>query len=226
MGFVSAVGTCFGKYATFSGRAPRSEYWWWTLFIFLGSFVHSLVAHVLLKPYVAAGLDTLSMPELVQVIVVASSFWVATLLPSFAVTVRRLHDTGRTGAWIMAPWVLNGLSFWGAMIARPDQIRALGLEPIDGDPWLGAALMFGSAIGLVLLSLAMLIWMLKSGTRGDNFYGPDPRPGAGSYSDSYAEAYGAPAPDPAAAAVAQQRHREEISALYRQRVLGNPGSRG
>ena len=223
MTFGESIKTCFSKYVTFSGRAQRSEFWWWTLFTWVTSMVLSGVDSVLFGTVTTydGGFEASTNTP-----ILSGFFSLAILLPSISVAVRRLHDTGRTGAWIMAPWVLNGLSFWGAMIARPDQIRALGLEPIDGDPWLGAALMFGSAIGLVLLSLAMLIWMLKSGTRGDNFYGPDPRPGAGSYSDSYAEAYGAPAPDPAAAAVAQQRHREEISALYRQRVLGNPGSRG
>ncbi|MCB1328904.1 MAG: DUF805 domain-containing protein [Maritimibacter sp.] len=223
MGFVSAVGICFGKYTTFSGRAPRSEYWWWTLFLILGSVVHALVAQALLKPYLSADLATLSIPEIAQIVVVGWSFWLVTLLPTLAVTVRRLHDTGRTGAWIMAPWVLNGVGFWGAMIARPDEIRALGLTPIDGHPWIGGALMYGAALALLILSINMLIWMVKVGTRGDNFHGPDPRPGAGSYSDHYAEAYGTPVPDQAAAAAARQSHREEVSALYRQRVLGNRG---
>ena len=37
MGFMDAVRSVFGKYATFSGRAPRSEYWWYTLFIIIVS---------------------------------------------------------------------------------------------------------------------------------------------------------------------------------------------
>ncbi len=43
MNFFTAVGSCFLKYVTFTGRASRAEYWWWTLFLFLGSFVYSLV---------------------------------------------------------------------------------------------------------------------------------------------------------------------------------------
>lgn len=73
MGFLEAVKACFGKYATFEGRARRSEYWWFALL----SFVLGLI------PVInwIAGL--------------------ALLLPSIAVGVRRLHDTGRCGWWIL-----------------------------------------------------------------------------------------------------------------------------
>ena len=48
MGFGEAIRTCFSKYATFAGRAPRSEYWWFTLFT-------SIVATLALIPVFAAG---------------------------------------------------------------------------------------------------------------------------------------------------------------------------
>ena len=43
MGFVDAIKTCFSKYASFSGRATRSEYWWWVLFVVLGGVVTGIV---------------------------------------------------------------------------------------------------------------------------------------------------------------------------------------
>lgn len=76
MTFQESIRVCFTKYADFSGRASRSEYWWYALFITL----------------VQLGLPLIS--EVVWLI-----FALATLLPSIAVTARRLHDTNRSGWW-------------------------------------------------------------------------------------------------------------------------------
>ena len=77
-----AVRHAFTHYATFSGRARRSEYWWFALFTFVGSVVASLVdAAVLGRP------------------VLQLLFVLTVVVPSIAVTVRRLHDTDRSGGW-------------------------------------------------------------------------------------------------------------------------------
>ena len=82
MDFATAVRTCLNKYVTFSGRAPRSEYWWWTLF--------AIIANV-----VAVAIDAavIGMPA-IQVIV-GLGLW----LPAISVIVRRLHDLGKSGWW-------------------------------------------------------------------------------------------------------------------------------
>ena len=76
MTFGQSIKTCFSKYADFSARASRSEFWWWVLFTFL----------------VSAGLGMISE-------IVAGLFSLATLLPYLAVGARRLHDTDRSGWW-------------------------------------------------------------------------------------------------------------------------------
>lgn len=76
MNFADSVKLCFAKYADFSGRAQRPEFWWFTLFVFLASLIIGMVS------------DTVSI-----------LFSLATLLPSLAVGARRLHDTGRSGWW-------------------------------------------------------------------------------------------------------------------------------
>jgi uncharacterized membrane protein YhaH (DUF805 family) len=88
MGFLEAVGTCFEKYATFSGRARRAEYWFFCLFCFVAGFVTGMIDRIL------TGGE--SSP-------VSAVLLLATFLPSLAVTVRRYHDLDRTGWWILFP---------------------------------------------------------------------------------------------------------------------------
>lgn len=72
------------KYAVFSGRARRKEYWMFVLFNFIIAIVLAIVDAVAGASGVISGLYTLAM-----------------LIPSLAVGVRRLHDTGRSGWWLL-----------------------------------------------------------------------------------------------------------------------------
>jgi uncharacterized membrane protein YhaH (DUF805 family) len=83
MSFPEAVRACLSKYVTFTGRARRAEYWWFVLFVALVSVVASTI-------------DMAADITLFQVIV-----GLALLLPNLAVAVRRLHDTDRTGWWLL-----------------------------------------------------------------------------------------------------------------------------
>lgn len=82
MNFTEAIKSCLTQYATFSGRASRSEYWWWTLFVVLVSVGAAMVSDVL------SGLVSLG-----------------TLLPYLAVASRRLHDIGKSGWWQLVGFV-------------------------------------------------------------------------------------------------------------------------
>lgn len=90
MTFADAVTAVFSDYATFPGRAPRQEYWYFILFQCVASMVLALLNHVL------TGSASLS----IWVLGIAAIYWIATALPTIAVTVRRLHDIGRGGGWI------------------------------------------------------------------------------------------------------------------------------
>ena len=113
MDFMTAVRTCLSKYVDFSGRARRSEYWYFALFNFLVSIVTSILDAVLGTDY-----DT-SSGGLISTI--AS---LALLLPSLAVGVRRLHDTDRSGWWILlglipiVGWII--LIIWFCTDSKPD----------------------------------------------------------------------------------------------------------
>ncbi len=90
MGFTAAVKSCLSKYATFKGRARRSEYWWFHLFFALAYMAGFAVDFALM------GNETLIFTLLV---------FAALLLPSLAVSVRRLHDTGRPGWWLLISFI-------------------------------------------------------------------------------------------------------------------------
>lgn len=81
MSFSEAVRTVLSKYTDFSGRARRSEYWYWSLAMFLTFFVVGMIM-----------VTSSTLGTLLEVVLL-----LAVLLPSLAVTVRRLHDTGRSG---------------------------------------------------------------------------------------------------------------------------------
>jgi uncharacterized membrane protein YhaH (DUF805 family) len=83
------------KYAVFSGRARRKEYWMFVLFNTIIAFVLAIIEALITGTSV-----------------VMTLYYLAVLIPSIAVSVRRLHDTDRTG-W----WVLIGLvPFIGAIV--------------------------------------------------------------------------------------------------------------
>jgi uncharacterized membrane protein YhaH (DUF805 family) len=76
MDFVSAVKSCLGQYAGFTGRAVRSEFWWFFLFQIIVMVVAGFLGDV-----------------------VSGIVSIALLLPALAVGARRLHDIGRSGWW-------------------------------------------------------------------------------------------------------------------------------
>jgi uncharacterized membrane protein YhaH (DUF805 family) len=76
MNFVDAIKICFSKYADFKGCASRPEFWWWFLFTVAASLALRVIGRNL-----------------------SGAFSIATLLPSFAVGARRLHDIDRSGWW-------------------------------------------------------------------------------------------------------------------------------
>jgi uncharacterized membrane protein YhaH (DUF805 family) len=92
-----------GKYAVFSGRARRSEYWYFVLFT-------CLIAFALAALGFAVAAATRGQPTLAQYLV--DFFAVLIFLPSLAVSVRRLHDIGMSGWWVL----MNLVPFGGLVL--------------------------------------------------------------------------------------------------------------
>lgn len=89
MGFQEAVASVFSKYATFSGRAPRSEYWYFALFNLIASIVLTIADSLL---------GTMSSEG--DVGLLGGIFSLAILIPGISVGVRRLHDINKSGWWL------------------------------------------------------------------------------------------------------------------------------
>lgn len=104
MSFGEAVKTCLHKYATFKGRARRSEYWFFYLFTVILGFIFGAISR-----NTGSGIN--------------SAFMLFILIPSISVCVRRLHDIGRSGWW----WWLNFIPIIGAIVL-------LIFCAIDSDP--------------------------------------------------------------------------------------------
>ncbi len=100
MGIQQAFITCLKKYADFSGRATRSEYWWFVLCEILILGVAALIND--------------RLPGL---------FALALVLPAVAVGARRLHDIGRSGWWLLVALVplIGGLVllYWTVLPSQP-----------------------------------------------------------------------------------------------------------
>lgn len=106
MNFKQAVTSVFNNYATFAGRAPRSEYWWWVLFTIVLSWVTGFADGLLFNEY---ALFHYEQTPLFTPITSLSGLLL--FIPTIAVGVRRFHDLGRTGWWLLL--VLTGI---GALI--------------------------------------------------------------------------------------------------------------
>jgi uncharacterized membrane protein YhaH (DUF805 family) len=133
------------RYAEFSGRSRRKEYWMYLLGLIIVAILLGVIEG-------AAGLTQMIGPygPLSALLILG------TFVPSLAVGVRRLHDTDRTGWWILLPLVPEILAI--AMLMTGN---------------LAAAGMLGIAAGI--LAIVLLVFMVLDGTKGPNKYGPDPK---------------------------------------------------
>jgi uncharacterized membrane protein YhaH (DUF805 family) len=109
MKFMDAVKTCFTKYADFTGRASRSEYWWFVLFE-----VIVLIVAQLIHQYIYA--------------IAALGF----LLPALAAGARRLHDIGKSG-WFLLLGLIPLVNFYLLfLLVQPSQTDSnqFGAPPV------------------------------------------------------------------------------------------------
>jgi len=158
MSFGQAITTVFTNYVNFRGRATRSEFWWFYLFMVIVSTVLYTITMV--------GISTSADPQrwgaLAQVGIIATLVWfLVTILPVSAVWFRRLHDSGKSGWWYLltiASGVLGFVLF--ALSALQNQVLFAA----------GAVLGLLSGIGGIVL----LVFALLPGRPGPNRFGDGP----------------------------------------------------
>ena len=146
--FGEAIQSVFNKYATFTGRASRSEYWWWALFTFLVGVVCNIIGGVL-------GITWLS-----------GIVSLALFIPGLAVLVRRLHDINMSGWWAALPCVISIVcgGFAGAYLMDVNN-STLGI------------LTGASGIVCFVIGIVFIVWLCKPSYMDDNQYGPIPNVG-------------------------------------------------
>ena len=112
MTFSEAVNTCLrDKYATFSGRASRSEYWWF----FLAYFIFAIIIGAIIGGIAGAtgGFDNEISGLVMILMVIGGLLFLALIIPVIAVTVRRFHDRNLSGWWYLGLIILGAVPFVG-----------------------------------------------------------------------------------------------------------------
>ena len=141
MGFRDAVTVCFQDYWTFSGRASRSEYWWFFLFVVAGSLV-------------LGGLDAILFGD-DKLLGLSGLFSMFTFLPQTAAAWRRMHDSGRSGFFNLLP-----------AIPLVPLVHSLLRPGISIDSTVAVILV----VLAFLLSLAVLVLLILPSQPGRNRY--------------------------------------------------------
>ena len=119
MNFPQAIASGFKKYVTFAGRSSRSEYWYWVLFSIIGGIVTGTLDYAIFSE------NDFATP-------LNSIFNLVCFLPSLAVGIRRLHDIGRTGWWVLIAITIIGiilLIIWACQKSDAGA-NAYGPEPV------------------------------------------------------------------------------------------------
>jgi uncharacterized membrane protein YhaH (DUF805 family) len=160
------------RYAQFSGRSCRREYWMFVLFTFIVSIVLSLIDATLglgghTNSYSTTGANGYAAGAGVSGGWLANIWSLAMFIPSLAVGVRRLHDLNRTGWWLLAPIVIMVIGFVMFFMAMRGALTGAGM---GGSGMIGGILL---AVGGIM-SIVLLVWFCMRGTEGPNRFGPDP----------------------------------------------------
>lgn len=129
MGPIAATQSVFRNYVVMDGRASPSEYWWWSFVYFAVTVISMTIAVLAVNP---------SWPPLIAIIngALFIPFMLATIVPSLTLTVRRLHDTGRSGFWFFINFVpVIGAIWFLILLILPSQgeDNRFGPPPFSGE---------------------------------------------------------------------------------------------
>lgn len=144
MGFGEAIKTCFKKYFSFRGCATRAEYWWFHL------FVCGISSALLVPAFIALSKQNYTVYLIFMILDLV--FTVATFLPAFSVSVRRMHDTGNMGVFIVIP-IANIINLFMPSLESSEYRSEYNIHP--------TANFFGKAF--VIFSLVIYVLYMGAG---------------------------------------------------------------
>ena len=162
------------KYAQFSGRASRAEFWWFTLFILLSYIVVWFLLIGALGGMAASGAQPSAgiFGAMGAGMIFMLLFWLALIIPTLAVQTRRLHDINRSGWWLLGFYILYALY----MVMSFGTVFSAGMDPTAAaQPDLGAlGITMVLGLAMFIYMIVLLVFYCLPGTPGQNNYGPDP----------------------------------------------------
>lgn len=142
------------KFAVFTGRAPRAEYWWF--------YLATVIVQIPL---------TIVDKTIGEWSPLSSLFSLATFIPWLAVTVRRLHDTNRSGWWLLT--LLIPIFVVGFAAAAAVGATLSGTAPAEPTGSM-LVMMIVAVVAMIIVGIVMFVFMVSEGTHGRNDYGDDP----------------------------------------------------
>ena len=161
---------CFKQYTDFENRARRKEYWWFQLVNFI---IYMVLCGGLLIPVFKASfhasltnteIDTeemvvgiLKSPFLYLMVI----YWLATIVPNISVTVRRLHDIGKSGYWA---FLILGVPMACSVVSNILKSQGVAIS-------VQLTLFFI----MFAISILSLVWMFTNSQYGPNKWGPNPK---------------------------------------------------
>lgn len=147
VGFVDALKICFSKYVDFTGRARRSEFWYFVLWNTIFSLVTCGIANIVF------------------------------FIPSIAVTFRRLHDTGRSGWWYGGGMIGAGIFYIILLVAIFNGASRYSYGYGGVDSALAAIGIVAGVFYILLFiwAITMFVFSVMDSQPGDNKYGPNPK---------------------------------------------------
>lgn len=165
----------FKKMFVWRGRATRMEYWSFYLFSNIISVIISLFSDIAgsakayayseKSSYLYSDIGAMSGPALMLQIAVSLIF----VIPGISVTIRRLHDIGRSGIWLLTAPILTIIIFISIVMT----IASAATHSSSADFW--PAIMMISIVLFIIISITMFVFMVSDSKPGSNKYGASPK---------------------------------------------------
>ncbi len=142
------------NYANFKGRASRKEYWMFVLFNLIFSYSLTGIGYF------------------TELTILGNIYSLAVLIPGLAVTVRRLHDTGKSGWFYVGFFLIIVLAVFAGIFSVID-VTSFDISNLDYEQ---LAVGFAPYMGVIMVtSLLFLFLMVKDSDEETNKYGPNPK---------------------------------------------------